>query len=457
MAFRALLFSKSLEINSALAAACQNAEIHLDLCEDIFAAIDKATKQPFSCVLVDWSAQPEAGFLLKRARESAPNENAVAIAIVEREPSAAEMRDQRLGLLIYRPVGVKEAQEVLAKARETMPEVAVPVISERRKATVRPQTMVAPPPVPPEQPSPDQLPPEDATFHAEAISPPAATPGLEPNPEITPEVEEGEAPSPSHRISLTTVAAVVLVFGALLCLWSARDTILYLASSQGRFNVLKDSVSALFSLNSSGSASAAPTGTDLPVDAYVNRSVGHSDPHLKLGVVSGEAEVADSHIQLHPPSDFPLPAPVYQPPAPQARRAIPDSIRGSAPIAPPVVVTTPSQMMPASAPVILPVSTQQFSEPVAVSEDAARALLIHSVNPSYPPEAASQKLRGPVVLQAIVGRDGSVEDLKIVRGSFVLSKAAIAAVKQWRFQPYTLNGHAAQMQTLLTINFSPQS
>ncbi len=114
-------------------------------------------------------------------------------------------------------------------------------------------------------------------------------------------------------------------------------------------------------------------------------------------------------------------------------------------------------MMPASAPVILPVSTQQFSEPVAVSEDAARALLIHSVNPSYPPEAASQKLRGPVVLQAIVGRDGSVEDLKIVRGSFVLSKAAIAAVKQWRFQPYTLNGHAAQMQTLLTINFSPQS
>ncbi len=215
-------------------------------------------------MLVDWSAQPEAGFLLKRARESAPNENAVAIAIVEREPSAAEMRDQRLGLLIYRPVGVKEAQEVLAKARETMPEVAVPVISERRKATVRPQTMVAPPPVPPEQPSPDQLPPEDATFHAEAISPPAATPGLEPNPEITPEVEEGEAPSPSHRISLTTVAAVVLVFGALLCLWSARDTILYLASSQGRFNVLKDSVSALFSLNSSGSASAAPTGTDRP-------------------------------------------------------------------------------------------------------------------------------------------------------------------------------------------------
>jgi len=59
-----------------------------------------------------------------------------------------------------------------------------------------------------------------------------------------------------------------------------------------------------------------------------------------------------------------------------------------------------------------------------------------------------------VVLQAIISRDGSIEDLKLVRGAFVLSKAAIAAVKQWRFQPYTLNGHAAQTQTTITINFS---
>ena len=62
------------------------------------------------------------------------------------------------------------------------------------------------------------------------------------------------------------------------------------------------------------------------------------------------------------------------------------------------------------------------------------------MNPDYPPEALAQKLHGPVVLQATIGRDGSVEDLKIIRGYFVLGKAAIAAVKQWRFQPYMLNG-----------------
>jgi protein TonB len=138
--------------------------------------------------------------------------------------------------------------------------------------------------------------------------------------------------------------------------------------------------------------------------------------------------------------------------------AIPESMRNSPPIAPPVVVTvSPAQMMPVSASqsqLATPTGTEQFSEPVSISEDAERALLVHTVNPVYPPEAAAQKLHGAVVLQARVGRDGNVEDLKIVRGYFVLGKAAIAAVKQWHFQPYTLNGHPAATQTQITINFT---
>jgi TonB family protein len=114
---------------------------------------------------------------------------------------------------------------------------------------------------------------------------------------------------------------------------------------------------------------------------------------------------------------------------------------------------SPAQMMPVSAPQVEP-AVQQFSEPVTVSEEAERALLIQTVNPVYPAEAVAQKLHGPVVLQARIGRDGTVEDLKIVRGYFILGRAAIAAVKQWRFQPYSVNGHAAATQTVITINFS---
>jgi len=97
---------------------------------------------------------------------------------------------------------------------------------------------------------------------------------------------------------------------------------------------------------------------------------------------------------------------------------------------------------------------QQFSEPVAVSEEAARALLAHTVNPVYPPEARAQKLHGAVVLQVEVGRGGRVEDVKIIRGYFVLSQAASAAVRLWRFQPYTVNGRAVAIETTITINFS---
>jgi protein TonB len=111
----------------------------------------------------------------------------------------------------------------------------------------------------------------------------------------------------------------------------------------------------------------------------------------------------------------------------------------------------PAQIMPVSTPVP---SIPQFSEPVRLSEEAARAMLVHSVDPVYPRAAAAQNLHGPVVLQAMIGRDGSVQDLKMVRGYFVLGRAAVAAVKQWRFQPYMLNGRPAEMQTVLTINFS---
>ncbi len=108
-------------------------------------------------------------------------------------------------------------------------------------------------------------------------------------------------------------------------------------------------------------------------------------------------------------------------------------------------------MMPVSAPTP---QVPQYGEPVHLSEDAARALVVHSVDPAYPSEARAQKLHGLVVLQAIIGRDGNVQDLKLVRGYFVFAKAAIAAVKQWRFRPYTQNGRALETQTVITIAFS---
>ncbi len=453
MAFRALLFSKGPETNAALADACQSAGIQLEICDDIFSAIEKGTKQPFSCLLVNWSDQPEAAFLLKRARESKPNLNAVAIAIVEREPAAAEMRDHRLSLLIYRPIAPQEAQEVLAKASEKMPQVSAQDIPQKPKPAAPSESAdSAPSPAPPQQ-NQYQGPPPAATAYAATSAPDDAADA---------DIEAGGAeirPS-SPLFSFRTACAAVLMLGVAYCLWNARDAISYLANTrENRANIFKQSIAAVLDRTRPPATGAV---ADLPPDdPYFKRTAGNSDGQPKLAVLPGEASVADSPVPLRNPSDFPLPAPIYDQPAPvkDPRGGVPDSLRGSAPMPPPVVVTVnPAQMMPVSSPAVPAFSTQQFSEPVAVSEEAERALLLHSVTPAYPPEAAAQKLRGPVVLQATIGRDGSVEDLKIVRGSFVLSKAAITAVKQWRFQPYTLGGHPVQTQTFLTINFtSPTS
>jgi TonB family protein len=253
----------------------------------------------------------------------------------------------------------------------------------------------------------------------------------------------------------------MFVLAAAFLLWQSRGVISYLSSTpEGSFHVVKESVAALFGGNSSSATPVGSTATDAQQDSYFNRDSSSNSPATSIKVVATESSLGDEdRIPLPKPHDFPLPRPVVLheelPPMHVLHPIIPDSMRGSAPIEKPLVVTVnPALMMPVSTTQTQPVVQQQVNEPVTLSEEAARALLTHIVDPAYPPEARSQKLHGPVVLQAVVGRDGSVQDLKIVRGYFVLGKAAIAAVKQWRFAPYTLDGHPASTQTVITVNFS---
>jgi TonB family protein len=451
MAFRALIFSRNPETNAALTAACNEAGMRVEACSDIFAAIEKGTKEPFSCVLADWSDQPETGFLLKRARESAPNTHIVVIAIVDHDPTTAEMRDNRLDFLIYRPIFPGEAQQVLAKAAEKMPSVSsqglsvAPVFKNQAVEVIAADTSNS------HHSDGERHECNETSQSAEVDT--VADDNLEET--ATEEHFQGHRSFPWRE-----GCAAGLILAALFFLWNARATFVYLAQTrEGRVKVLKESAAALFYMTPSGAIPMGTAGSEARQDAYFSRGpVTNETDQSKIGVVSTQAEVNEAHLEVRKPVDFPLPAPVYEPPPPPPvhveRAAIPDSLRGSAPITRPVVVTvSPAQMMPVSMPATGPVP-QPVSEPVGISESAARAMLVKSENPTYPAEAATQKLQGPVVLQATIGRDGSVEDLKIVRGSFLLCKAAIPVVKQWRFQAYNLNGHAAQMTTTLTIDFS---
>jgi periplasmic protein TonB len=94
-------------------------------------------------------------------------------------------------------------------------------------------------------------------------------------------------------------------------------------------------------------------------------------------------------------------------------------------------------------------------EPVNLPESAALGLLVQPVDPIYPDAAKASGQRGSVVLQVFIGRDGAVQDAKFLQGSLVFARAAIDAVKQWRFKPYSMNGRAVSVQSVITLNFKP--
>jgi protein TonB len=102
-----------------------------------------------------------------------------------------------------------------------------------------------------------------------------------------------------------------------------------------------------------------------------------------------------------------------------------------------------------------PEAAMDSIEPVAVSEATERALLTNQPTLDYPANARGQ--RGTVILQVLIGRDGTVQDAKFLQGSLAFARAAIDGVKQWKFKPYAMNGRPVSVQTLLTMSFKPAS
>jgi TonB family protein len=80
--------------------------------------------------------------------------------------------------------------------------------------------------------------------------------------------------------------------------------------------------------------------------------------------------------------------------------------------------------------------------------------LRQTVEATYPLLGQHASVQGSVVLQAVVGTDGSIEDLRVISGPAILSTAAQQAVREWRFKPYLQNGQPVETKARITVNFS---
>ena len=104
----------------------------------------------------------------------------------------------------------------------------------------------------------------------------------------------------------------------------------------------------------------------------------------------------------------------------------------------------------AAVPKFIPVAPQR----VRISQGVTKGLLIHRVEPAYPPLARAARVQGEVVLSAVIDVNGQITNLQLVSGHPMLVPNAITAVRQWHYKPYLLNGAPVEVETTITVIFS---
>ena len=92
--------------------------------------------------------------------------------------------------------------------------------------------------------------------------------------------------------------------------------------------------------------------------------------------------------------------------------------------------------------------------PVRVGGAITVPALVTRIEPVYPPLAVRAQVQGVVILEAVVDRHGEVENVSVLRSIPLLDRAAIEAVRQWRYSPLLLNGQAERFVLTVTLSFS---
>jgi periplasmic protein TonB len=107
-----------------------------------------------------------------------------------------------------------------------------------------------------------------------------------------------------------------------------------------------------------------------------------------------------------------------------------------------------------------PEQSSQGSTPPASNATAqvqlspGSAQVVSRVDPSYPLLAKQMKVQGAVILEALISKTGSIQDIHVLSGPAILSEAAREAVKQWHFKPYYQSGQPVETEARITVNFT---
>jgi periplasmic protein TonB len=102
---------------------------------------------------------------------------------------------------------------------------------------------------------------------------------------------------------------------------------------------------------------------------------------------------------------------------------------------------------------VIPKLVPVIPKRVRVSQGVTVGLLIHRVEPKYPPLARQARIQGDVVLTAIISKEGLIQNLQVESGHPMLIAAALSAVQQWRYRPFLVSGEPVEVETTVTVSF----
>lgn len=104
----------------------------------------------------------------------------------------------------------------------------------------------------------------------------------------------------------------------------------------------------------------------------------------------------------------------------------------------------------------LPRQKVSSEQPVLhVAAEEMQKLVVHRVDPDYPPAARQANLQAVIVLDVVIGRDGAVTGVRPLNGPDVLARAATDALRWWKFEPYKMNGQPVPVETTVAVEFNP--
>ena len=479
MPTRALFLSKDERAIDALSQVLSDLDVSFELVQESSFALKRVAAHHFEMILVDCDNEQSATHIFASARNSTINQSTISVAVVEGKNGVANAFRLGASLVLSKPISMEQARGTLRNA----------------VAMVRKSSPEAAKSAPPAQAS-------NPTFSAPTVIPPAASPvsspviKAPPASQVKPGAESGHAMSATPAPKIAQSQKSTLPIPAPILTESQRsggDGSLSAKTTKSKSLSL---ASDNHGLSSAGKHPAPPT---FGMPAEKEKSARKASPVL-LGAVAvaliaagvyGYSMVNPGFRSLLTSQFANLEAVVGLAPKPQPVAQTPQPATPPKPVTPPTqaaVPTTdatttdaaksqpadgfaqPAEIAPAqgfasspvqqkSAPVILSTSTTTNekpaveSEPLVVAEDVADSHVSYRVLPTYPETARKKGLKGSVVLNASIDKDGNVAGLEVVSGNAQLANAAVAAVKQWRYQAYYHNGQPSEFQTQVTVRF----